>query len=221
MQPETPGSPRRLQICKYPNRRYYDSTRSRHVTLEEIHTLIREGYDIQVKDSRTGQDITGKVLAQIIIELDPPKLEVFPAPLLHKLLRSSEQLVTDFVQKYFNEALDSFLDSQRNMEQVMRSAMGLPTSAPTMADFTKMFWSPLKGPPWAPAPVAPPASPGSGPAAPTAGGEPPPAAAPPDAPGAGTNGEDLRKVIGELQKEIDRLRRGRKPAARKRPSRRK
>ena len=33
-------------------------------------------------------------------------------PLLHKLLRSSEQLMTDFVQKYFNQALDSFLDSQ-------------------------------------------------------------------------------------------------------------
>lgn len=156
MKPQTPGSPRRLQICKYPNRRYYDSTRSRHVTLEEIHALIREGYDIQVKDSRTGQDITGKVLAQILIELDPPKLEVFPAPLLHKLLRSSEQLVTDFVQKYFNEALDSFLDSQRNMEHVVRSAMGLPTSAPTMADFTKMFWSPFKSTPWAAPPAASP-----------------------------------------------------------------
>src|SRR4051812_28138424 len=92
---------RRLVIRKYPNRRYYDSTRSRHVTLEDIHTLIRDGYDVQVTDSRSGQDITGRVLTQIIVELDSPKLDVFPVPLLHKLLRSSEQLVTDFVQKYF------------------------------------------------------------------------------------------------------------------------
>ena len=151
---------RNLQIRKYPNRRYYDSTRSRHVTLEEIHALIRDGYDIQVTDSRSGKDITGKVLAQIILELDSPKLDVFPVPLLHKLLRSSEQLVTDFVQKYFNEALDSFLDSQRNMEQAMRSAMGLPTSVPTLADLTKTMWSPLKSVPWSgavpPEPAAPP-----------------------------------------------------------------
>jgi polyhydroxyalkanoate synthesis repressor PhaR len=198
MTQETQEPVRKLQIRKYPNRRYYDTTRSRHVTLEEIHGLIRDGYDVQVTDSRSGQDITGKVLAQIIIDLDPPKLDVFPAPLLHKLLRSSEQLVTDFVQKYFNQALESFLDSQRTMEQAMRSAMGLPTGAPTMADFTKMFWSPLKGNPWAPAAPA-------GTAAETAGASP----APPP-----TNGEqqDLRAVIQEMQKEIERLRRTRKPA---------
>jgi polyhydroxyalkanoate synthesis repressor PhaR len=187
MSEQSPPANRKLQIRKYPNRRYYDSTRSRHVTLEEIHALIREGYDVEVTDSRSGADITGKVLAQIILELDPPKLDVFPTALLHKLLRSSEQLVNDFVQKYFNEALDSFLDSQRNVEQVMRSAMGLPTSAPTLADLTKIMWSPLKNAPWvisdAPRPTAA-----------------PPAAATPDQ-------EDLRAVIRKLEEEVARLRR--------------
>jgi polyhydroxyalkanoate synthesis repressor PhaR len=202
MTQESQEPPRKLQIRKYPNRRYYDSTRSRHVTLEEIHALIRSGYDVQVTDSRTGHDITGKVLAQIIIELDPPKLDVFPAPLLHKLLRSSEQLVTDFVQKYFNQALESFLDSQRTMEQAMRSAMGLPTSAPTIADFTKMFWSPLKGTSWS-------ATAATGPGTETPA---PPPASPPS-----PNGEqDLRAVIQDMQKEIERLRRGKKPAGKSR-----
>lgn len=182
-------SNRTLQIRKYPNRRYYDSTRSKHVTLEEIHGLIRDGYDIHVTDSRHGEDITGKVLAQIIIELDPPKLGVFPPSLLHKLLRSSEQLVTDFVQKYFNDALNSFLDAQRNMEQVMRSALGLPSSTPTLADWTKAFWSPLKNTPWAGAEAPPPAA-GAGPAA------------DPEA-------ENLRARVQQLQEENARLRRGR------------
>lgn len=192
-----PAAPteRKLQIRKYPNRRYYDSTRSRHVTLEEIHALIREGYDVQVTDSSSGKDITGKVLAQIILELDPPKLDVFPAALLHKLLRSSEQIVTDFVQKYFNEALESFLDSQRTMEQAMRSAMGLPTGVPTMADLTKSMWSQLRNVPWAGAPA---------PKAPVA---PVPAAAP----------EDLRAVIQDLQNQITELRH---PAKKPRKARR-
>jgi polyhydroxyalkanoate synthesis repressor PhaR len=188
MSSEAQENPRKLQIRKYPNRRYYDSTRSRHLTLEEIHAAIREGYDVQVTDSKTGQEITGKVLAQIIIELDPPKLDVFPTALLHKLLRSSEQLVTDFVQKYFNQALDSFLDSQRSMEQVMRTAMGLPTNTPTMADLTKAFWTPLKGTPWAGAtPVAPPAA-------------------------ARVNDEqDLRETIRRLEQEVERLKKAEKP----------
>jgi polyhydroxyalkanoate synthesis regulator protein len=53
---DTVSSPdsRTLAIRKYPNRRYYDSTRSQHVKLEEIHELIRQGYEIQVTDSKTG-----------------------------------------------------------------------------------------------------------------------------------------------------------------------
>ena len=134
--------PQRLKIRKYPNRRYYDSTRSRHLTLEEIYTAIRDGNEIQVTDSKTGQDITAKVLAQIILELDPPKLGVFPVALLHKLLRANEQLVQDFTEKYFNQALSAFLESQRAFERSLRNAMGLggASGAPSVADWTKMMW---------------------------------------------------------------------------------
>jgi polyhydroxyalkanoate synthesis repressor PhaR len=139
---------KRLELRKYPNRRYYDATRSRHVTLEEIHALIRDGYEVQVSDSKSGEDITAKVLAQIIIELDPPKLGVFPVALLHRLLRSNEQLVNDFVQRYFNQALTAFLDSQRSVEQYMRQAMGLQSPAPTVADWAKMMWGPFNPSLW-------------------------------------------------------------------------
>ncbi|HZV34316.1 MAG TPA: polyhydroxyalkanoate synthesis regulator DNA-binding domain-containing protein, partial [Verrucomicrobiae bacterium] len=54
-----------LDIRKYPNRRYYDVTRSQHLTLEDIRELVREGHDIRVTDSKTSADITPKVLAQI------------------------------------------------------------------------------------------------------------------------------------------------------------
>ena len=50
MSSKTDPNSRKLQIRKYPNRRYYDSTRSQHVTLEEIYALIRKGYDIEVID---------------------------------------------------------------------------------------------------------------------------------------------------------------------------
>ena len=134
---------KRLRIRKYPNRRYYDSTRSRHMTLEEIYAAIRDGYEIEVTDSKSGHDITAKVLAQMIIELDPPKLGVFPVPLLHRLLRANEQLVNDFTQKYFSQALDAFLDSQKKFEQSLRTAMGLKASTPTVADWTRMMWGPF------------------------------------------------------------------------------
>ena len=137
-----PGAPKVLRIRKYPNRRYYDSTRSRHLTLAEIYAAVREEYEIEVTDSKTGDDITAKVLAQMIIELDPPKLDVFPVRLLHRLLRANEQLVSDFTKKYFNQALEAFLDSQKKFEQSLRNALGLKSSTPTVADWAKLMWVP-------------------------------------------------------------------------------
>src|SRR5690349_5287724 len=137
--PSAQDEVKRLRIRKYPNRRYYDTTRSRHVTLEEIHNLIREGYEVQVTDSKSGQDITAKLLGQIVIELDTPKIDVLPVSMLHWLLRSIQEIVDDFIQKYFNQPLTAFFDSQRNMEQVFRQAMGLHSPAPTVADWAKMM----------------------------------------------------------------------------------
>ena len=80
---------KRLEIKKYPNRRYYDATHSRHLTLDEIRSLVQQGYDLQVIDARTGSDITAQVLTQIILELETPKLDSLPVPLLVRLIASA------------------------------------------------------------------------------------------------------------------------------------
>lgn len=143
---QQPAGP--LEIRKYSNRRYYDTSRSQHVTLEEIHALIREGSEVRISDAKTGADITAKVLAQIILERDPPKLDVFPVPLLHRLIRSNERLVRDFVDKYFNQALASFFESQKRFESHFRSLLGLPGSQRAMNDWARMMLGPFAPPPW-------------------------------------------------------------------------
>lgn len=77
-----------LQIRKYPNRRYYDSTRSRHVRLQDIRRAIQAGCFVCVRDSRTDEDITNKVLGQIILNEDGAKLSVLPPEALHHLIQS-------------------------------------------------------------------------------------------------------------------------------------
>ncbi|MEZ6190392.1 MAG: polyhydroxyalkanoate synthesis regulator DNA-binding domain-containing protein [Phycisphaerales bacterium] len=114
-----------VAIKKYPNRRYYDSSHSRHVTLEDIHRMIRAGLRVEVTDSKTGEDITSRVLAQIILEMDSLKLGLFPSPLLHKLIQSNDAIVHEFVELYFNQALEWFLSSREAFENHFRQAMGL------------------------------------------------------------------------------------------------
>src|SRR6185369_5745919 len=134
---------KRLEIKKYPNRRYYDATHSKHLTLDEIRDLIQQGYDMRVVDAKTSSDITAQVLTQIILELDTPKLDSLPVPLLVRIIRMNDQLVKDFVEKYFNQALQSFLEYQRRVEEQIRQTHGLPSALPLVTAWTKAVLQPF------------------------------------------------------------------------------
>ncbi len=156
---------KRLEIKKYPNRRYYDATQSRHLTLDEIRSLVQQGYDIHVIDARSSQDITALVLTQIILELDTPKVDSLPVPLLLRLIRMNDQLTKDFIEKYFNQALKSFLDYQQQVEEQIRRTHGLPSLFPSVSAWTKAMLEPFAqslgtaSNQQAPPPGAPPGSP--------------------------------------------------------------
>jgi polyhydroxyalkanoate synthesis repressor PhaR len=138
--------PRRLDIRKYANRRFYDTTRSKHITQEEIHRFIRNGHEVRVTDAKTGADITGRVLAQIILDMDELKLAVFPVELLHRLIQSNETLMRDFVEKYFNQALMLFLESRQKFEEQLRSATGLGMVPAQAMDWARLIGTPFLSP---------------------------------------------------------------------------
>jgi len=55
-------------IKKYPNRRLYDTEVSSYITIEDVRHLIVDGEDFEVRDARSGEDLTRQVLLQIIAE---------------------------------------------------------------------------------------------------------------------------------------------------------
>ncbi len=122
---DSPDNPMRLAIKKYPNRRFYDTTRSCHITLEQIFQAVRAGHEVQVTDSKRGHDITARVLAQIILEMDTFKLDTFPTNLLHQVIRSNDTLVQEFVEAHFSEAFEWFGQTKRLMEEQFRCTVGL------------------------------------------------------------------------------------------------
>lgn len=77
-----------VRIRKYPNRRLYDTSRSRHLTHDGVIALVAEGRTVQVTDSRSGADITNAVLLQIMIERDPQKIAALPSDLVIRAMRS-------------------------------------------------------------------------------------------------------------------------------------
>ena len=49
-------------IKKYENRRLYDTTNSRYINQDEVAQMLQSGYDVQVVDAATGEDLTRLVL---------------------------------------------------------------------------------------------------------------------------------------------------------------
>ena len=141
---------RTLEIRKYQNRRYYDSTHSRHLTLEQIHKLIIEGYDIRVVDAKTNEDITSRVLTQILLEYEPVNLDVFSNELLTRAIRVNDRLLKDFVDVYFRQAFEAFCGSQKQFDQMLRQAHHLTSMLPAAAvsSAANLFrpWMPLSAP---------------------------------------------------------------------------
>jgi polyhydroxyalkanoate synthesis repressor PhaR len=199
---QTDTESKRLELKKYPNRRYYDVTRSRHLTLDEIRTLVQRGNDIRVIDAKTQEDITAQVLTQIILELETSKLDTFPVPLLLRVIRMNDQLVKDFVEKYFNQALQSFIQYQQHLEQHFRKAGGLPSSFPLVSAWAKAMWQPFS----------------SAFEAPTANPSPDSESAPRSTPG--TDNGEVKEMLRQMQRELARLKKARGGGARRRRPRR-
>jgi polyhydroxyalkanoate synthesis repressor PhaR len=137
------GQKEALNIRKYSNRRYYDATHGRHLTLEEIRDLVKAGHGVRVTDNATGTDITTKVLAQIILDLDAPKLEMFPAAFLAEIIRVNDQLLKGFYEKFFHQALRYLLDYQQLIQSQIKQGGGLPAMFPPMTGWTQAMMTPF------------------------------------------------------------------------------
>ncbi len=93
-----------IEIARYPNRRLYDRSQKKYVTLGDIEAVVLAGKAVRVRDSKSEEDLTGVILTQIILERHPERMKVFSVPFLHALLRA-DQLVIDWLTVYFGQAM--------------------------------------------------------------------------------------------------------------------
>jgi polyhydroxyalkanoate synthesis repressor PhaR len=102
--PETEPIP----ITRYPNRRLYDRSQGKYITLQQIADMVRQGKTVAVRDSRTGDDLTRAILTQIILEHHPDRMELLPVAVLNSMIRANEATLV-FLRDYFGQAL-GYLD---------------------------------------------------------------------------------------------------------------
>jgi polyhydroxyalkanoate synthesis repressor PhaR len=80
-------------IKRYPNRKLYDTEQSRYITLEEIAGFLKEGGEVHVIDSKSGEDITAVTLAQVLLGEEKRKKPSVPMQRLLTFLQSGNELL--------------------------------------------------------------------------------------------------------------------------------
>src|SRR5215813_12293370 len=137
------AKPGPLLIRKYSNRRFYDTTRSCNVTLEELHGLITDGWDLRISDSRTDEDLTNAVLTQLILEHHAPKLAIFPAAILHQIIRTQQQFLGGIVEQFFRQTLEAQRTTQEQWARFLQNTLGFVppgvSPGPTGVDWMRSF----------------------------------------------------------------------------------
>jgi polyhydroxyalkanoate synthesis repressor PhaR len=109
----------RIVIQKYANRRLYNKATSSYITLEDLSKMVKEGVDFEVRDAKSGEDITRKVLTQIIFEEEGRGQNLLPIQFLRQLIGFYGDRMQAFLPSFLEMSLDSFIRQQERMREGM------------------------------------------------------------------------------------------------------
>jgi polyhydroxyalkanoate synthesis repressor PhaR len=123
-------------IKKYPNRRLYDTEISSYITLEEVRQLVLDNEDFEVRDAKSGEELTRSVLLQIISEHEDKGQPMLSPQLLSQIIRFYGDSLQGFMGPYLERSLQVFLDQQTQFRSQLNSLMG-QTPWNTLNDLTE------------------------------------------------------------------------------------
>lgn len=111
-------------IKKYPNRRLYDTEISSYITLEDVRQLVIDGDHFEIRDAKTGCDLTRSVLLQIIAEDEGKGQPMLSPQLLSQIIRFYGDSLQGFMGPYLERSLQVFLDQQQQFRSQLNSLLG-------------------------------------------------------------------------------------------------
>jgi len=111
-------------IKKYPYRRLYDTEISSYITLEEVRQLVLDGEDFEVRDAKTGEDLTRSVLLQIIAEHEETGQPMFTTQLLSQVIRFYGDSMQGLMGSYLERSLQIFIDQQQKFRSQLNNILG-------------------------------------------------------------------------------------------------
>jgi polyhydroxyalkanoate synthesis repressor PhaR len=102
-------------LKKYPNRRLYDTRTSAYITLADVKAMVLDGEAFEVRDARTGADLTRSILLQIILEEETGGVPIFSTQMLAQLIRFYGHAMQGLMGTFLERNLQTFVEWQQRL----------------------------------------------------------------------------------------------------------
>jgi polyhydroxyalkanoate synthesis repressor PhaR len=112
-------------IKKYPNRRLYDTTESRYITLADVRQLVLDKVEFTVVDKASGDDITRQILLQVIAEQEAQGEPALSREFLAQLIRSYGTQVQGVMGSYLEQSMRLFTAQQAQVRERIKGVVGV------------------------------------------------------------------------------------------------
>ncbi|MBI2800577.1 MAG: polyhydroxyalkanoate synthesis repressor PhaR [Gammaproteobacteria bacterium] len=121
-------------IKKYPNRRLYDTSESKYVTLHDVRKLVLDDVRFCVIDKKSGEDITRNILLQIIVEQEEVSEPILSTDVLQQMIGFYGNSVNALAGDFLRNSVNLFYQQQKRLQSQVTSALSL---APLPSAFTE------------------------------------------------------------------------------------
>jgi polyhydroxyalkanoate synthesis repressor PhaR len=109
-------------LKKYPNRRLYDTQTSSYITLADVKVMVLAGEDFEVRDAKTGEDLTRSILLQIILEEESGGVPMFSTQTLSQIIRLYGHAMQGVMGTMLEKNMSAFAELQ---QQFISQSKGL------------------------------------------------------------------------------------------------
>jgi len=117
-------------LKKYPNRRLYDTRASSYITLADVKRMVLDNEQFEVRDAKTGEELTRSILLQIILEEETGGVPMFSTQMLAQIIRFYGHAMQGMMGVYLEKNLQAFVDLQRRLSEQAQGMFDAKTFTP-------------------------------------------------------------------------------------------
>ncbi|MEQ1784810.1 MAG: polyhydroxyalkanoate synthesis regulator DNA-binding domain-containing protein [Hyphomonadaceae bacterium] len=118
------SEPETIELRRYPSRKLYNKNASSYVRLPEVAEMVRNGANIRVEDTESGEDVTRQVLLQIIMEQEGKSAgAMLSADLMMDMIRLHQSKASEMMTGLFEQSVAFIRTQQEQLTSQVTGAM--------------------------------------------------------------------------------------------------